>query len=233
MRVLLVEDEEYMAQAIAHILEKNNYTVDLAYDGQYGLDCALSGIYDIIILDIMLPEMSGFDVLKSLRLEKIITPVLFLTAKGETEDKVEGLDLGADDYLTKPFKKEELLARLRVLARRRGDIIIENTRTYGDIELNPHTLQLYCREKSFNLTLKESQLLDLLIQMKGLVVSKNIIIEKLWGFDSEAEDSHVEVYISFLRKKLKALSSMTAIKTVRGMGYYLQEVEDEKSCLKS
>lgn len=233
VRILLVEDEEYMAQAIAQILEKNNYTVDLAYDGEYGLDCALSGIYDIIILDIMLPKINGLDVLKTLRIEKITTPVLFLTAKGETEDKVKGLDLGADDYITKPFKIEELLARLRVLARRKGHIVIENTSSYGDIVLNPHTLQLSCRKTSFNLTLKESQLLNLLIQMNGTVVSKNTIIEKLWGFDSEAEDSHVEVYISFLRKKLKSLKSTTAIKTIRGLGYYLQEVEVENTCLKS
>ncbi|SDK15277.1 response regulator transcription factor [Natronincola ferrireducens] len=226
MRILLVEDEEYMAQAVAQVLEKNNYTVDLAYDGEYGLDCGLSGIYDIIILDIMLPKLNGLDILKSLRKEKIAIPVLLLTAKGETEDKVKGLDLGADDYLAKPFKTEELLARLRALGRRKGDIAIENTRTYGDIELNPYSLNLYCGKKSFNLTLKESQLLDLLIQAKGNVISKNTIIEKLWGFDSEAEDSHVEVYVSFLRKKLKALSAETTIKTIRGLGYSLLKPED-------
>lgn len=232
MRILLVEDEVYMAQAIAQVLHKNNYTVDLAYDGEYGLDCALSGIYDIIIIDIMLPKMNGFDILKHLRAEKIIVPVLLLTAKGETKDKVRGLDLGADDYLAKPFKMDELLARLRALARRKGDIIIENTRTYGDIELNPHTLQLICGKSSFKLTLKESQLLDLLIQMKGSVVSKNSIIEKLWGFDSKAESSHVEVYISFLRKKLKALGSTTMINTLRGLGYSMQYLEDENICSK-
>lgn len=227
MRILLVEDEEYMALAIAQVLEKNNYTVDLAYDGEYGLDCILSGIYDIIILDVMLPKITGFEILKSIRKQKITTPVLFLTSKGETEDKVLGLDLGADDYLTKPFKKEELLARLRVLARRKGDIVIDSTLIYGDIELNPHTLNLYCKSSSFSLTLKESQLLELLIQMKGSVVSKNSIIEKLWGFDSDADDSRVEVYISFLRKKFKALNSTTSIKTIRGVGYYIHILEDK------
>ncbi|WP_252213600.1 response regulator transcription factor [Clostridium sp. VAP41] len=230
MRILLIEDEEYMAEAIAQVLQKNNYTVDLAYDGEYGLDCAVSGIYDIIIIDIMLPKINGLEVLKLLRKEKIAIPVVLLTAKGETEDKVTGLDLGADDYIAKPFKTDELLARLRALARRKGDISIENTSVYGDIELSPHTLCLYCGGKFFNLTLKESQLLDLLIQMKGSVISKNIIIEKLWGFDSEAEDSHVEVYISFLRKKLKALGTKTTIKTIRGLGYCLKNLEDENLC---
>lgn len=227
MRILLVEDEEYMAQAVAGVLEKNNYTVDLAYDGEYGLDCALSDIYDVVVLDIMLPKMDGLKVLEHLRAEKIATPVLLLTAKGETQDKVRGLDLGADDYLPKPFKTDELLARLRALARRRGKIATDNTHSYGDISLNPGTLYLYARQKSFQLTLKESQVLDLLIEARGNVVSKNTIIEKAWGFDSAAEDSHVEVYISFLRKKLKALSAETTIKTIRGMGYALQGPEGQ------
>ncbi|GMQ61479.1 response regulator transcription factor [Vallitalea maricola] len=222
MRILLVEDERHMAQAIAKVLEKNNYTVDLAHDGEYGLDCALSGIYDIVVLDIMLPKINGLDVLKAMRNENIAVPVLLLTAKGETEDKVKGLDFGADDYLAKPFITDELLARLRALARRKGDIATSDTHSYGDISLNPNTLNLYCHKNSFNLTLKESQIIDLLIQAKGNVISKNTIIEKIWGFDSEAEDSHVEVYISFLRKKLKSLSAKTSIKTIRGLGYSLQ-----------
>lgn len=203
MRILLVEDEEYMAQAVAQVLEKNNYTVDLAHDGEYGLDCALSGIYDIIILDIMLPGHSGLEILRTLRQEKITVPILLLTAKSETEDKVTGLDSGADDYLTKPFEMQELLARLRVLARRKQEIISQNNCVFGDIVLNPHTLSLYCGSDSFKLTLKESQLLEMLISARGGVISKSRIIEKVWGFDSEAEDRHVEVYISFLRKKLK------------------------------
>ncbi|MBN2795594.1 MAG: response regulator transcription factor [Clostridia bacterium] len=226
MRILLVEDEKNMASAIASVLAKNNYTVDLAHDGEYGLDCALSGIYDIIILDIMLPKKSGLEVLKSLRKEEILVPILLLTAKGETEDKVMGLDFGADDYLSKPFKTDELLARLRALARRRGDIIAENTHFFGDLSLNPHTLFLSCGKESFTLTLKESQLIDLLIEAKGNIISKNTIIEKIWGFESEAEDSHVEVYVSFLRKKLKAMGAQTVIRTIRGLGYCLQHLED-------
>lgn len=227
MRILLVEDEKYMAEAVAQVLRKNNYTVDLAHDGEYGLDCALSAIYDIIILDIMLPKMNGLDVLKALRREKIATPVILLSAKGETEDKVIGLDSGADDYLPKPFKTEELLARLRALGRRKGEIMPEGVLSYGDIELNPNTLDVYCGKKTYKLTLKESQLLELLMRMKGMVISKNAIIEKLWGFDGEAEDNHVEVYISFLRKKLAALNSTNTIQTMRGLGYVLKTVKEE------
>lgn len=222
MRILLVEDEIYMAQAVAQVLEKSNYTVDLAHDGEYGLDCALSGIYDIIILDIMLPGRSGLDILNTLRQEKIAVPILLLTAKSETEDKVIGLDLGADDYLTKPFDMPELLARLRVLVRRKQEISFQNNCTFGDIILDPHALSLHCGNQSFKLTLKESQLLEMLIDARGGVISKSRIIEKVWGFDSDAEDRHVEVYISFLRKKLKALDADTSIETVRGMGYALR-----------
>ena len=222
MRILLVEDEEYMAQAVAQVLGKNNYTVDLAHDGEYGLDCALSGIYDIIILDIMLPGHSGLEILKTLRQERIAVPVLLLTAKSETEDKVIGLDLGADDYLTKPFEMQELLARLRVLARRKQEISAQSGYAFGDILLNPYTLSLYCGSQSFKLTLKESQLLEMLMDARGGVISKDRIIEKVWGFDSDAEDRHVEVYISFLRKELKALGADTSIGTVRGMGYALR-----------
>ena len=222
MRILLVEDEEYMAQAVAQVLEKNNYTVDLAHDGEYGLDCALSGIYDIIILDIMLPGRSGLEILKTLRQEKIAVPVLLLTAKSETEDKVTGLDLGADDYLTKPFEMQELLARLRVLARRKQEITVQIGYEFGDVLLNPYTLSLFCGSQSFKITLKESQLLEMLMDARGGVISKDRIIEKVWGFDSEAEDRHVEVYISFLRKKLKALGANTSIETVRGIGYALR-----------
>lgn len=222
MRILLVEDEEYMAQAVAQVLEKNNYAVDLAYDGEYGLDCGLSGIYDLIILDVMLPGCSGLEILKTLRREGIAVPVLLLTARSETADKVTGMDLGADDYLTKPFEMQELLARLRVLARRKPDISAQSGFTFGDILLNPYTLSLYCGSQSFKLTLKESQLLEMLMDARGGVVSKSRIIEKVWGFDSEAEDRHVEVYISFLRKKLKALEANTFVETVRGMGYALR-----------
>lgn len=221
MRILIVEDEKQLADALTEILRKNNYTVDAVYDGEEGLDFALSQVYDLVVLDIMLPKRDGISVLKEIRKKGLNIPVILLTAKGETEDKVLGLDSGADDYLTKPFKTDELLARLRVLSRRRGEIMPSSILSYGDIELNPHTLGVYCNQKSFKLTLKEAQLLELFIETKNETLSKNRIIEKIWGFDSEADDHYVEVYISFLRKKLLQLNSKISIQTIRGVGYKL------------
>lgn len=222
MRILIVEDEIYLAEALAQILKKNNYIVDTAEDGSTGLDNALSGIYDLIILDIMLPEIDGISVLKKLREEGISTPVILLTAKGQTSDKVKGLDSGADDYLPKPFEIEELLARIRAAIRRRGEVQPDTNLKYGDIELNTSTLKLYKGAKEIKLVLKESQLLEFLILRKTSVTSKELVIEKLWGFDSEAEHNNVEVYISFLRKKLSSLNSSVIINTVRGVGYVLE-----------
>jgi DNA-binding response OmpR family regulator len=214
----MVEDERYLAEAVARILEKNNYDVDLSFDGEDGLDNALSGVYDMILLDIMLPKMDGVSVLKRLRKEGIATPVILLTAKGETEDKVLGLDSGADDYLPKPFKTEELLARIRAVSRRKGELLPEGLSVFGDIELNPVKLILSKGKKSYNLTLKESRLLEYLIANKGTSLSVDAIIGKVWGYDSEAEDNHVQVYISFLRKKLIGLGSCVRIKNIRNVG---------------
>ena len=219
----MVEDEKYMAEAVAAVLKKNNYSVDLAYDGEYGLDCGLTGIYDVIILDIMLPKMDGIAVVRQLRGHGIATPVILLTAKGETADKVRGLDSGADDYLPKPFKTEELLARLRALGRRRGALCHDGILRCGDVALHPHDLILACGNGSLNLTRKESQMLELLIGHQSNVVPKDLMIEKLWGFETEAEDNHVEVYISFLRKKLDHLKANVYIQTVRGVGYALKQ----------
>lgn len=223
MRILIVEDEVHLAEALTQILRKNNYTVDAAYDGESGLDNALSDIYDLIVLDIMLPKMDGISVLRNIREEGLSTPVILLTAKGEISDKVAGLDSGADDYLAKPFATEELLARIRALSRRKGEVIVDNTLKFGDIELNPSTLKLSRGSKEVKLILKESELLELLISRKNAATSKELIIEKLWGFDSDVEYNHVEVYISFLRKKLSFLNSEVKINTVRGVGYILEE----------
>lgn len=222
MRILVVEDELHLAEALSHILKKNNYTVDVSNDGESGLDNALSGIYDVIVLDIMLPKIDGITVLQSIREEGFDTPVILLTAKSEISDKVLGLDSGADDYLAKPFNTEELLARIRALGRRRGEIVANtNTISYADIILNTQTLKLTVGSSEISLTLKESELLEYLMLHKELVCSKDQIIEKLWGFNSEAEANHVEVYVSFLRKKLAFVHSKTMIKTVRGVGYTL------------
>ncbi|MCX7922541.1 MAG: response regulator transcription factor [Clostridia bacterium] len=222
MRILVVEDEIHLAEALVQILRKNNYTVDAAHDGEAGLDNALTGIYDLILLDIMLPKMDGISILKNIRKEGISTPVILLTAKGEISDKVTGLDSGADDYLAKPFATEELLARIRAASRRKGEVLPDNALKFGDIELNTATLKLSTVSKEIKLILKESELLELLITRKNAVTSKELIIEKLWGFDSEAEHNNVEVYISFLRKKLAFLNSSVSINTVRGVGYVLE-----------
>lgn len=222
MRILLVEDELPLAEALTQILKKHNYTVDTVNDGESGLDNALSDIYDLILLDIMLPKLDGLSIVRQLRKEGISTPVLMLTAKGEISDKVVGLDSGADDYLPKPFATEELLARIRAISRRKGEVLTDNTLKFGDIELDPSTLRLSKGDKEVKLILKESELLGFLIARKGATTSKEMIIEKLWGFDSDVEHNHVEVYISFLRKKLNFLNSGVIINTVRGVGYVLE-----------
>ncbi|GBF75246.1 DNA-binding response regulator [Paenibacillus sp. 598K] len=223
MKILMVEDEKYIAEAIAQVLKQNYYAVDLAYDGEYGLDCALSNMYDIIILDIMLPKKDGLTVLKEMRQNGIKTPTILLTAKGHIEDKVHGLDCGADDYIPKPFHTDELLARLRALGRRPLELNNEGILTFGDIQLNPHTLLLTCRTCDATLTIKEAQLMELLIRRKNTPVSKEHIIEKLWGYDSDAEDNRVEIHVSLLRKKIGQVQSGVSLRTIRGVGYLLQD----------
>jgi len=226
MRILMVEDEKYMARAVAEILKKNNYTVDLSHDGETGLDNALSGIYDIIILDIMLPKVNGLAILKEIRSTGIDAPVILLTAKGQLEDKIKGLDLGADDYLAKPFHTDELLARLRALTRRKPEFVTDGVLSFGSLRLNPNTLMLSCGSRAIELKLKEAQILELLIANMKQVVSKNTIIEKVWGYDTEAEDNHVQIHISRLRKAMSKIKSGTDIRTIRGAGYTLSEGEN-------
>ncbi|MDI4649556.1 response regulator transcription factor [Cohnella hashimotonis] len=226
MRILIVEDEVHLAEALSQILRKNRYSVDIAHDGQSGLDNALSGIYDLLLLDIMLPEMDGIEVLRTLREQGVQTPVIMLTAKGETDDKIAGLDYGADDYIAKPFVTGELLARIRAALRRKGEAVIpDDGLRFGDLELNTSTLKLSCKGKELKLILKESELLELLIARRQAVTSKEQIIEKLWGFDSDAEHNNVEVYISFLRKKLTFLNASARISTIRGVGYVLEAAD--------
>ena len=227
MRILIVEDEQQLSEALGAILEKHNYTVDRVFNGEDGLDYILSNIYDLVILDIMLPLMNGLDVLKKARKEGIECPIILLTAKGEVADKVAGLDCGADDYLPKPFYTEELLARIRALSRRKGEVTNDNELSFGDITLNIGTLELSTSLNSVKLTAKEFGLLELLINRKGSIINKDDIINKLWGFESEAEYNNVEVYISFLRRKLTFLKSKVTIKAIRNIGYLL-EYKDEK-----
>ena len=223
MRILVVEDEEAIADALVHILTKNKYIANACYDGEDGLDNALTGVYDLIILDIMLPKMNGLQVLENLRKENIECPVILLTAKDEISDKVKGLDYGADDYVTKPFAMDELLARIRSLQRRSGNVTNDNLIKFNDISLNLKTYELSCNDNSLHLGLKEFSIMEVFMNNPSIVISKEKLLEKVWGYESDAEYNNVEVYISFLRKKLSHIKSDSVIKTIRGVGYRLEE----------
>ena len=222
MRILLVEDEKQLSEALQQILIKNKYTVAAVYNGDEGLEYALTGVYDVIILDIMLPKLNGIEILKMIRKRKISTPVILLTAKSSVEDKILGLDSGADDYLPKPFSIDELLARLRALTRRSGDFINENVLEFSDIRLNLSTYEMEVNDNSITLTQKEFDILKYFMQRPKLVVSKDDLITKLWGFDSDIDYNNIEVYISFLRKKLAYVESNVKITTIRRVGYRLE-----------
>lgn len=211
-----------LADALSEILKRNKYSVDTCYNGIDGLDNGLTGVYDCIILDIMLPGMNGIEVLRNLRQEKISTPVLLLTARSEIEDKINGLDTGADDYLTKPFVTDELLARIRALTRRRGEIIDENRMDYNGLLLNKNTSSVIWQGNDVRLSLKEYQIMELLISNPRQILPKERIIEKIWGYESDVEYNNIEVYISFLRKKLSVISAPVQIRTARGIGYSLE-----------
>lgn len=220
MQVLVVEDDVRLAQAIGHILEGQRYHVDLVHNGADGLSWAESGIYDVIVLDVMLPKLDGFQVVSELRRKKIATPVLMLTARDATRDKVTGLDSGADDYLTKPFETAEFLARIRSLTRRQGEVQFEEL-SFGDLALNLDSCEVSCNGQSIHLSHKEFSLLTVFLSNPNQVVSKDTLITKVWGYDSSAEDNNVEAYISFLRKKLNFLRSRVKIVTLRQIGYKL------------
>ncbi len=222
MRILLVEDEKRMAQALCEILRQEKYEVDHYTNGLDGLAAVESDIYDIIILDVMLPGMSGFDIAKKTRNKGITTPILMLTAKAELDDKVNGLDSGADDYLTKPFMTKELLARLRALGRRTLGAH-DGVLTYADISLDTSTLILSCTTngQSVRLSEKEYRILEYLIANSGQILTREQLAVKIWGFESDAEYNNVEVYMSFTRKKLNFVGAKAEIKAVRGMGYEL------------
>lgn len=222
MKLLLVEDEKQLSEALQQILIKNKYSVDAVYNGEEGLLYALSDVYDVIILDIMLPKLNGLEILKTIRKKGIATPIILLTAKASIEDKILGLDCGADDYLPKPFSTEELLARLRALTRRNGGFINENTLEFSDIKLNLSTYDMEVKDNSITLTQKEFEILRYFMQRPKLVVSKDDLITKLWGYDSDVEYNNIEVYISFLRKKLAYVESNVKITTIRRVGYRLE-----------
>lgn len=223
MRILLIEDEKRMAQALCEILRLEKYDVDHYANGTDGLIAIESNIYDIIILDVMLPGINGYEVAKKARLKGITTPILMLTAKAELDDKVMGLDSGADDYLTKPFMTKELLARLRALGRRTLGTT-DGILTFGDIILDTGTLTLSCvtNRQSVRLSEKEYRILEYLIANQGHILTREQLVVKIWGFENEAEYNNVEVYMSFTRKKLAFVEAKTEIKAVRGVGYELR-----------
>ena len=223
MRVLIVEDEVRLAETLRDLLDTEHYAADVCHDGESGLDNALSDIYDLVILDVMLPKKDGFSVLRALRQEGKTVPVLMLSARSELSDRVEGLDCGADYYLTKSFEPKELLACVRMLTRRQPEQRVSNVLEYGDLRLEPDTFELACGERSVRLSRKEFDMMELLLRSREMVLTKESLIVKLWGYESDAEDNNVEVYISFLRKKLEHLRSRVKIRTIRMGGYRLEQ----------
>ena len=223
MKLLLVEDEYRMAQALQEILRQENYEVDHCVDGINGLEALESGIYDVAILDVMLPGLNGFEIVKHARKTGAKTPILMLTAKAEVDDKVKGLDCGADDYLTKPFVTKELLARVRALCRRNINST-DGELKYEDIELDISTATLTCMSngQSVRLSEKECRIMEYLIANQNQILTREQLALKIWGVESEAEYNNVEVYMSFTRKKLNFVNSKTEIKAVRGLGYELR-----------
>lgn len=220
MKILIVEDEKLLADSIKVLLEDKGFTVDAAYDGEDGLQYAETGVYDLIILDVMIPRLNGYQVARKLRQEHISLPILMLTAKSELMDRVEGLNSGADYYLTKPFDSRELLACVNALLRRQGSEVDELT--YGNTSLDLESCTLNCNGNSIRLSAREYDVMRLLMQAKGGNTSKEQILSKVWGFDSDAVENHVEVYVGFLRKKLKNIGSDLNIVAARRLGYHLE-----------
>lgn len=220
MKILIVEDEKLLADSIKVLLDDKGFTVDAAYDGEDGLRYAETGVYDLIILDVMMPRLNGYQVTRKLRQEHISLPILMLTAKSELMDRVEGLNSGADYYLTKPFDSRELLACVNALLRRQGSEVGELT--YGNTSLDLESCTLNCNENSIRLSAREYDVMRLLMQAKGGNTSKEQILSKVWGFDSDAVENHVEVYVGFLRKKLKNIGSDLNIVAARRLGYHLE-----------
>ena len=222
MRVLVIEDEVRLAATLQDLLELNGYTADVRHDGEAGLDEALTGIYDVIILDVMLPKMDGFTVLQRLRASGSAVPVLMLTARSELSDRVEGLDRGADYYLTKPFEPRELMACVRALTRRQPELRNTDVFTCADLSLDKSSFTLSCAERSVRLSRKEFDMMELFMLNQKQVITKETLLVKIWGYESDAEDNNVEVYVSFLRRKLAHLRSQVGIRTIRMVGYCLE-----------
>ncbi len=221
MRILLVEDEKELSRALAKMLTKDGYDVDCVYDGADGLSFSATGMYDLILLDVMMPKMNGFEVLSAIRSKKLETPVIMLTALNDEHDKIYGLDKGADDYVSKPFSFDELSARIRAVLRRRGKLLSDNKLEYEDASLDLTTYMLRTPSGEISLTGKEFELLRYLFEYPNFVAAKEDLILKAWGLNSEFESNNLEVYMSFIRKKLTHLNASFTIESVRGVGYRL------------
>lgn len=220
MKVLIIEDDELLASTIKMLLEKNGFQTELVFDGEAGLEYALLNIYDLIILDVMIPKMKGYEVAQHIRSNHCGTPILMLTAKSQVEDRINGLNAGADYYLTKPFHSRELLACINALLRRQGNQVDELV--FGNTSLDLSSAMLVCGENSIRLSAKEFDIMRMLFQSGKNNLSKDAILSKVWGYDSEAVENHVEVYVGFLRKKLKSIHSDIHIEAVRNLGYHLE-----------
>ena len=220
MKILIVEDEVLLANSLKTLLEKKGFTVEVAYDGETGKDYAETGVYDLLILDVMMPKLNGYDLARQVRAERCATPILMLTAKGELEDRIEGLNAGADYYLTKPFDTRELLACINALLRRQGDQVDELR--FGNTALDLASGMLVCGAERVRLSAKEFDIMRFLLQSKGNNLSKEVLLARVWGFDSTAVENHVEVYVGFLRKKLASIGSNVRIEAVRRLGYHLE-----------
>lgn len=226
MKILIIEDEYSLADAISETLKKENFTVDIIIDGEEGENEALTNVYDLILLDVMLPNKNGFEILKEIKRQKIETPIIMLTAKSEIYDKLNGLENGADDYITKPFHMRELVARVKVILRRNSNLEDTNILEYGDLKLDLRTGKMSSKENEIAINGKELDLLEILLLNKNQIMNRETLANKIWGYYNDAEYNNVEVYVSFLRKKLKILKSKVKIKAVRGVGYKL-EVEND------
>ncbi len=226
MNILIIEDEYSLADAIAETLKKEKFNVNIKTNGEEGEDEALTSNYDLILLDVMLPIKNGFEILKNLREAKIKTPIIMLTAKSEIEDKLNGLENGADDYITKPFSTRELMARIKIILKRINNIEEIDVFKFGDLELDVKNAKVKCRENEIQISGKEFELLEQLLVNKNQISTRENLAQRIWGYESEAEYNNVEVYVTFLRRKLNLLQSKVRIKAVRGIGYKLEEEND-------
>ena len=226
MRVLIVEDSVSLTDALESVLKREKFTVEVAHDGEEGVAYAETGVYDVILMDVMMPVKSGIEATRELRAKKVNTPIIMLTALSEESDKIAGLDCGADDYITKPFSMSELLARIRAVTRRKGEIIPEDGLSYGGVTLNLYTYMLSSGEKQIKLSKKEAEIVRYFFEKPSFVAQRDHLINKVWGFDSEFESNNLEVFISFLRKKLRFLDARFTIVPVRGVGYRLSDPKE-------